>query len=159
MVETKAKKFLRSNELAVATDVSTDTLRHYEHKGVLLKPRRSPNGYREYPVESVERVNLVRKALTVGFTLDELAKIFKEKDQGGRPCQEVYQLAVKKVEKLELHLQELIMVFDTLKGLVKDWKTILSKTKQGEEANLLNAWVSADTKSKNYTKINWHKRS
>lgn len=157
MVETDTKKILRSNELAVITGVSTDTLRHYEGKGVLPKPRRSGNGYREYPIEAVERVNLVRRALTVGFTLDELAKIFQQRAKGGVPCQEVYELAVEKVERLEIHLQELISVHQTLKGLVKDWKKTLSETKDGETANLLKAFVSTDSKSKNNSKLNWRR--
>src|SRR5262245_53091889 len=44
---------LRSGELARVSGVSADTLRHYERKG-LLKPRRAPNGYREYPRHAVE---------------------------------------------------------------------------------------------------------
>ncbi len=158
MVETNAKIFLRSHELAATAGVSTDTLRHYERKGVLIKPRRSRNGYREYPIESVERINLVRKALLVGFTLDELAKIFQQREKGGTPCQEVYQLAVEKVETLEVHLQELILVYETLKGLVKDWRKLLSETKQGEKANLLSALVATDPKSKNNPKLNWRRR-
>ncbi|MCA1601762.1 MAG: MerR family transcriptional regulator [Acidobacteria bacterium] len=49
-----------------------DTLRHYERKGVLPRPQRSPNGYREYPAAALERVRMIRRALAVGFTLDEL---------------------------------------------------------------------------------------
>src|SRR2546423_8941552 len=69
------KTYLRAGELARASGVSTDTLRHYERKGVLPKPRRSPNGYREYAAESLARVLLVRRALAFGFTLDELARV------------------------------------------------------------------------------------
>ena len=71
------QEFLRAGELARASGVSTDTLRHYERKGVLPAPRRSPNGYREYPAEALARVLLVRRALAVGFTLDELAQILR----------------------------------------------------------------------------------
>jgi len=54
---------LRSGELARISGVSADTLRHNERKG-LLKPRRAPNGYREYPRHAVERVRLIRAALS-----------------------------------------------------------------------------------------------
>jgi len=37
-----------SGELAGLAGVSSDTLRHYERKGVLARPR-SCNGYRQYP--------------------------------------------------------------------------------------------------------------
>ncbi len=91
------KGFLRAGELARAANVSTDTLRHYERKGVLTKPRRSRNGYREYPPEALARVRLVRRALGVGFTLDELAQILKEREKGGAPCRAVRTLAAGKL--------------------------------------------------------------
>lgn len=69
--------FWRVGELAKAAGISTDTLRHYERKGVLPRPRRSRNGYREYPKEALERVGMIRQALAVGFTLDELSAVFK----------------------------------------------------------------------------------
>src|SRR5579872_3180748 len=43
-------------ELARATGVSADTIRHYERIGVLPKAVRSPSGYRIYPKSAVERV-------------------------------------------------------------------------------------------------------
>lgn len=61
-------------------------MRHYERKGVLAVPRRSRNGYREYPAEALERVRLVRRALAVGFTLDALARILKERARGRAPA-------------------------------------------------------------------------
>ena len=78
--------------LAEATGVSTDTLRHYERKGV-LHSQRAGNGYREYPEAALERVRMVRQGLAMGFTLDELSSIFKIFDRGGAPCQQVRSLA------------------------------------------------------------------
>ena len=61
------KEILNSGELAKLTGVSTDTLRHYERKGVLARPRRSGNGYRQYPATALQRVRLVAE-LGRGFT-------------------------------------------------------------------------------------------
>ncbi len=69
--ETPKQEYLRSGELARLAGVSTDTLRHYERKGLLARPRRSCNGYREYPASDLDRVRLVRGALGIGFTLNE----------------------------------------------------------------------------------------
>lgn len=78
-----------AGELAAAVGVSTDTLRHYERKGVLPRPGRTANGYRHYPETALERVSMIRQALAVGFTLDELAAILNERDNGGLPCKKV----------------------------------------------------------------------
>ena len=85
----------RIGELPKLQSVSTDTLRHYERKRV-LRSDRSSNGYREYPENAVERVRMIRQALAVGFTLDELSTIFKVFDGGGAPCQQVRTLAAQK---------------------------------------------------------------
>jgi len=82
-------KALRSGELAALAGISTDTLRHYERMGVLPTPRRSDGNYRLYPAHALERVRLIRQALTVGFSLAELAKILKARDQDRPPCRQV----------------------------------------------------------------------
>jgi DNA-binding transcriptional MerR regulator len=82
-VPTERPGLLRSIQLARLAGVSPDTLRHYELKGLLPTPRRSANGYREYPPEACVRARLVRRAVSLGFTLDELARIVRVRDQGG----------------------------------------------------------------------------
>lgn len=126
----------RIGELAKATKVSTDTLRHYERKGV-LHSRRAGNGYRKYPEDAIERVRMIRQALAVGFTLDELNAIFKVFDQGGAPCHQVRSLAASKLARLESHLKEVIALRDNLKAALKDWDKRLAKTGSGQRAGLL----------------------
>ena len=86
-------RHLRSAQLARLSGVSPDTLRHYERKGLLAKAPRSPNGYRHYPPEASTRVRLVRRAIALGFTLDELVPILAVRDRGGAPCLGVRALA------------------------------------------------------------------
>jgi DNA-binding transcriptional MerR regulator len=137
-----SKEFLRAGELAKAAGVSTDTLRHYERKGVLAAPRRSPNGYREYPAEALERVRLVRRALAIGFTLDELARILKVRDRGGAPCSEVRALAAERLSDVETRLSELTSLRDELHLILKDWDSRLAGRAGGERASLLEALVA-----------------
>lgn len=129
----------RSGELARLAGVSTDTLRHYERKGVLPKARRLDNGYRKYPPDSVDRVRLIRRALAVGFTLDELAQFLKARDRGQAPCREVRALAEEKLAGLEGRLEELLAVRDEMRGMLKDWDRRLSGRKAGERAGLLES--------------------
>jgi DNA-binding transcriptional MerR regulator len=128
-------------ELANATGVSTDTLRHYERKGV-LHSQRAANGYREYPEDALERVRMVRQGLAIGFTLDELRSIFKVFDGGGAPCQQVRSLAADKLAQIETHLQEVIALRDDLKTALADWDKRLGKTASGQRAGLLKTLVA-----------------
>jgi DNA-binding transcriptional MerR regulator len=56
-------------DVAKATGVSTDTLRHYERKGLLPRVTRTAAGYRQYSADTVDRVLLIQRALIVGFSL------------------------------------------------------------------------------------------
>jgi len=128
----------RPGQLARITGVSTDTLRHYERKG-LLKSRRSPNGYRDYPHHSVNRVMLIRNALAIGFGLDDLVQILKIRDAGGAPCRKVYAMATAKLDELESLLHELTRLRDDLRRLLKEWNRRLKSTDKNEPARLLES--------------------
>lgn len=130
---------LSSGELADLTGVSRDTLRHYERKGVLPRPLRGHNGYRQYPSEALQRVQLVRRALSVGFTLDELAKVLKVRDAGGAPCEEVRRLAAQKLLNVQDQLRELTELRDDLQKTLRDWDARLARRARGKQANLLES--------------------
>lgn len=129
----------RSGELARLAGVSTDTLRHYERKG-LLAPRRAANGYRRYPPEALDRVRMVRRALAVGFTLDELARLLRIRDRGGAPCRRVRALAAAKLEEIEGHIRGLRAMRDDLRARIGEWDARLARTPKGERAWLLERW-------------------
>jgi len=130
---------MRSGELAQLSGVSTDTLRHYERIGVLAKAPRTKSGYRQYPPSALDRVRLVRRAISVGFTLEELSRVLRIRDKGGAPCREVRDLAVSKLEEVERRLEELVLVRDHLQMLLKDWDDRLARTAPGQRAGLLDS--------------------
>jgi DNA-binding transcriptional MerR regulator len=135
---TAMAKHFSPRELAELLGVSTDTLRHYERKGVLAPPHRGPNGYRQYAAESFERLQLVRRAMAVGFTLDELARFLKERDRGGSPCASVRQLASMKLTEVDERIRELKTLRNELKTTLDDWDLRLANRQNGERANLLD---------------------
>src|SRR5258706_9660096 len=128
---------LASGELAEMTGVSKDTLRHYERLGILPAPKRCANRYRSYPPEAAGRVRLIRAALAVGFSLDELRRILRIRDQGGAPCRSVRDLASAKLSKLELRIVEMKKMRATLAKVLADWDERLAGMPPGVRASLL----------------------
>ena len=90
-----------------------------------------------YPQDTLERVRLVRRALAVGFTLDELALILGERDKGGSPCRNVHRLATQKLAKVEEQLKALRALRDDLRETLTDWDKRLSKAAEGSQSKLL----------------------
>jgi DNA-binding transcriptional MerR regulator len=125
------------SELARLTGVSTDTLRHYERKGLLPAVARTASGHRRYPPGTASRVLLIQRALVVGFSLDELARLLRERDKGGAPCRSVRALVGRRLQDLDRQLTELTVLRADLCALVAEWDARLDKTPSGHTAHLL----------------------
>ena len=131
--------------VAKLTGVSTDTLRHYERLGLLPGVARTAAGYRRYQPEVVERVRLIQRALVIGFTLKELAGVLHARERGTPPCGKVRSLVGDRLAALERRLEELVVLRDQMKLLLRDWDERLARTPQGQRARLLD--MLADRKA------------
>jgi DNA-binding transcriptional MerR regulator len=131
------EKPLKSGELAKLAGISTDTLRHYEKMGVLAEPLRSGGNYRLYPRQAVDRVKLVRGALAIGFSLAELKKILRVREQGGAPCRQVKALLEDKLAQTDREIESLKALRAHLRALLEDWHARLATTPEGQPARLL----------------------
>ena len=123
------------------TGVSTDTLRHYERMRVLPLPRRTSAGYRQYPLEAVDRLRLVRHAMALGFRLEELSKILMVRDRGGVPCRQVHALAVQKLATLDRQIEDLAALRGHMQKIVAQWEKRLNGTPIGQPARLLETLI------------------
>lgn len=133
-----------SGRLGAAAGVSPDTIRHYEKLGLLAKPLRTGSGYRLYPVSTVSRVATIRSALKAGFSLHELAGIFKERDGGGAPCRRVAAMAAEKVAGLDQQIAELNELRGWLSATLEQWEKRLDRTAPGEPARLLETLTTTE---------------
>lgn len=125
-------------ELARATGVSTDTLRHYERKGLLPRVTRTAAGYRQYPAAAVERVLLIQRALVVGFSLTDLKRVLETRDRGGAPCRSVRALVGERLDRLNQRIEEMRRLRDDLGELLAEWDARLAGTPEGKRAHLLD---------------------
>jgi MerR family copper efflux transcriptional regulator len=91
---------VRIGEAAAAAGMTTKTLRFYEQQGLLPPAHRCPNGYRDYPPETVARLEFIRRSKLAGLTLTQIREILRVRDAGQAPCAHV-------VAQLAQHLREL----------------------------------------------------
>jgi len=124
-------------EVSLRTGVSSDTLRHYERKGLLPRPARTAAGYRRYSESTVQRVQLIQRALVIGFSLADLARVLRERDRGAAPCRSVRDLVEARLSDLEEQLRELSALRQELRTLLREWDERLATTPPGQAARLL----------------------
>ena len=124
-------------EMARASGVSTDTLRHYERKGLLPGVTRTAAGYRRYANGTVARVLLIQRALVVGFSLADLTRVLRARDRGGAPCRSVRELVGHRLEELDRRIEELLALRHELRAVLAEWDARLANAAAGEPLRLL----------------------
>ena len=128
---------LYCGELARLSGVSADTVRFYERRNLLLPAARTSAGYRVFSPDSLARMQMIRAGLSMGFSVAELASIFRERNSGGAPCLRVRKLAAEKLAVLEDRLRELQSWRRELRSTLSAWDRMLGKTPRGKQARLL----------------------
>jgi DNA-binding transcriptional MerR regulator len=103
-----------------------------------------------YSPDAVDRVRLIRRALGVGFSLAELAKILKVRDGGGAPCRQVKRILEEKLGQVNDQIVELTAMREYLGTVLEDWDRRLEDTPDGKPARLLES-LTAGPRSKQPT--------
>lgn len=104
-------------ELAETTGVPAKTLRYWEAEGLLHEPPRTDGGYRDYPVDIVDRVAFIRHAQGAGLTLRQISEIVAIRDDGRVPCGHTAGLVSQRLQEVEARLRELEQTRAALRGL------------------------------------------
>ena len=109
---------MKIGELATRCDVNIDTIRYYERQGLLPAPERLASGYRRYQVSDVARLRFVRRAKTLGFTLEEIKDLLAISDHRDDDMADLKATAKTKLADVEVRLVELTRIRDGLRSLV-----------------------------------------
>lgn len=101
-------------EAARRVGVTPAALRLYEKRGLVPKASRTPNGYRQYAHEDLQRARLVRRARRAGLSMAQIAQASGR--DGERVClQHLLRLHLeqlegerKRIERMQRHLRRWI---------------------------------------------------
>jgi MerR family mercuric resistance operon transcriptional regulator len=104
--------------LAQEASVNVETIRYYQKRGLLRQPEKSPNGVRYYNSCDLTRLQLIRRAKRLRFTLSEIAKLVPLVEDGN--CHAARALAQGKLEGIDDQIALLELVRQTLVTLVGD---------------------------------------
>ncbi len=64
-------------EASQRAGVSVQTMRYYVRRGMVSPPARAANGYRMYGEETVARVRWIKRAQSLGFSLDDIERLLR----------------------------------------------------------------------------------
>ena len=93
-------------EVAEKADVNPETLRYYERKELIPKPRRSDGGFRLYDESYVDRLRFIQRAQDLGFTLAEIKGLLDLRVDDGAICRDVQARAEEKLDDVKEKIRD-----------------------------------------------------
>lgn len=113
--------WLKIGEVAKRTGIGIETLRFYERSGLLSQPARTEGGYRLYDAEALDTLEFIKRAQTLGFTLEEIKRIIAESRSGQSPCDEVREIVRQRLAELDERLQQMQRYREALARTLAQW--------------------------------------
>lgn len=105
-------------KLAAEAGVNVETIRFYERRGLLAQPGKKPGGFRQYDDQAVARVRFIKRAQTLGFSLEEINELMVLNQNGC--CRKTHDTAVAKLATVEARIEHLNKIRTTLNTLIKE---------------------------------------
>lgn len=104
-------------KLAKQSEVTVETIRHYQRIGLLNEPAKAQGSYRHYPLDAIGRIRFIKRAQQAGFTLKEISTLLS---LDGSHCTDVRQLAEQKCQQIDQQVSDLTALRQVLGALVND---------------------------------------
>lgn len=119
---TQEQKLLFIGQIAEQSGISIRTIRYYEELGLLKSAGRTEGGFRQFSPQLVTRLAFIKRAQSLGLSLEEIGEILKVYDQGELPCGEVKHKLEDKLLEIDHQIEQLLTLQAELKELLSKWK-------------------------------------
>lgn len=104
-------------QAAKASGVSAKMIRYYESIQLIKAGKRTDAGYRIYGDSDVHTLRFIKRARTLGFSLEQIADLLSLWQDPARASADVKSIALEHVAQLEQRIRELTEMRDTLSDL------------------------------------------
>lgn len=103
----KAARGIKIGRLARLAGVGAETLRYYERLGLIEPVCRTRSNYRVYDEEAEHRLLFIRRAQTLGFSLEEIRELLSLHDRAEASAAEVRRITLRRARQVETKIRDL----------------------------------------------------
>jgi len=135
---------MRTGELAADAGVNIQTVRFYERRGILPKPRRTAAGYRVYSADAVRLIRFIKRAQDLGFTLGEVEELLQLRNDRRASCAQVKSAGQAKMAAVDAKIA-------SLKAMKRALAVLLASCERNDrdrECPILEALEAPDERSR-----------
>ena len=112
---------LTIGNVADAAGVNVETIRYYERRKLVPQPARGTGAYRRYGQDHVRRIRFIKRAQTLGFSLDEVATLLELED--GTDRRSIRRIAAARLAETRRRLADLQRIERALAHLLHECET------------------------------------
>ena len=135
---------MRVSELAKKSKVTAETVRHYTRLGLISADRDPNNGYQIFDKVALQRLNFIRQASELGFSLKQIEEIFQHSDSGDSPCPMVRDVLEKKVPETKSKIAQLQAHLIKMEDALAAWENMPNGAPDGHSiCCLIEDWENA----------------
>ena len=98
---------LTIGQCARKAQVNVDTIRYYERRGLIPEPPRRQSGYRQYHENDVARIQFIKRAQELGFTLNEVEELLALRVDPTTKCVDVKEQTEGKIADISAKIKTL----------------------------------------------------
>jgi MerR family transcriptional regulator, copper efflux regulator len=113
----RAQAGLNIGAAAHRSGITVKMIRYYESIGLIAPADRTASNYRTYDERDISRLEFVKRARSLGFSLDEIRQLLALWDDSGRASAEVKSLVLAHISELDARIAALKSMRGTLRHL------------------------------------------
>ena len=102
---------------AALSGVSAKMIRYYESVGLVRPADRTVANYRAFSERDLNELRFIRRARTLGFSVEEIAQLLQLWRDRDRPSREVKAIAQRHVADLDARIAEMQAMADSIRHL------------------------------------------
>ncbi|PCI54454.1 MAG: Hg(II)-responsive transcriptional regulator [Alphaproteobacteria bacterium] len=119
------ERYSTISNVAKLLNLNVETIRYYERRGLIDQPRKPLQGYREYPGRTIQRIQFIKRAKELGFTLDEIENLL---GLGDTHCEDIQGIAEIKLNTIQSKITDLESLKTVLDNLIIQCRTNPDRT-------------------------------
>ena len=108
---------LTIGKLAKQVGIGIETVRFYERQGLIEEPPRTDSNYRIYPEDEVKRLQFIKRAKDLGFTLKEIKELIELQNDPDASKADFKNRTKDKIENIKIRIRDLTRVQTALEHL------------------------------------------
>lgn len=102
------------SQVARQAGVGVETVRFYGRQGLIDEPARPDSGYRQYSPDVVKRIQFIKRAKELGFSLKEIHELLSLRAEPASTCADVKRQTEVKIEEIEHKVEDLLRMKQAL---------------------------------------------